>query len=210
MISINAIWARVLRKILNPPAVRTSNIDKSSKICSASNIVNVKLGKYSYIGNNCTVVNASIGSFCSIADYCNIGGARHLIEWASTSPVFHRGRNILGKNFSNHSLKEQERILIGNDVWIGSMCLIKEGVQIGNGAVIGMGSVVTKNVDPYTIVAGNPARPIRKRFEQEVIQKIEATHWWDLKDSDLKEVSKYINDLDGFFKTIAQIRQENQ
>lgn len=210
MINITAIWARVLRKVLNPPAVRTSTIDKSSKICSASNIINVEMGKYSYIGNNCTVVNASIGSFCSIADYCSIGLARHPIEWVSTSSVFHEGRNILSKNFSNHRLKEQERILIGNDVWIGSMSLIKEGVQVGNGAVIGMGSVVTKNVDPYTIVAGNPAKPIRKRFDHEVIEKIESTIWWDLKDSDLKEVSKYINDLDGFFKTIDQIKQENQ
>ena len=76
--------------------------------------------------------------------------------------------------------------IIGNDVWIGNRSLVLQGVKIGDGAIIGAGSVVTKNVEPYTIVAGNPARVIRKRFDEDTISKLQKTQWWNLEDKDLK------------------------
>ena len=200
MIDIGFLFAKALKIILNPPAIRNSNIDKTSKICSGSNVVNATVHKYSYVGNYCLITNAEIGSFCSIADYCYIGGAKHTIEWVSTSPVFSRGRNVLNKNFSMHSADMNRKVLIGNDVWIGAMCQIKEGLTIGDGAVIGMGSVVTKDVEPYSIVGGNPARIIRYRFSDEIIEKLIDTTWWDLDESKLYSISDLITDPQEFIK----------
>jgi len=88
-----------LIKKLHIPAIKESRIDRTSKVCSGSHLVNVSMSKYSYIGNFCTVLNANIGSFCSIADNVIIGGASHPLEWVSTSPVFHSGKNVMKKIF---------------------------------------------------------------------------------------------------------------
>src|SRR5699024_11288650 len=97
--NITYLISKFLKKV-QIPAIINSNIDKTAKICSASHIIKTDLEKYSYIGNYCTINDASIGKFCSIADNCQIGGAAHPIDWVSSSPVFHEGKNILSKNFS--------------------------------------------------------------------------------------------------------------
>lgn len=193
-----------LIKKMNFPAVKNSKIDKTSKICSGSHVVNSELGKYSYIGNFCTVINTKIGSFCSIADNCIIGGSSHPIKWVSTSPVFHEGKNIMRRNFSNHPYITSIETIIGNDVWIGNNCLIKSGVTIGDGAVIGMGSVLTKDVGSYEIWAGNPAKLIRKRFNEDIIKKLQTKNWWDLPEKVLCQHAERFNDveqyIEGYFK----------
>lgn len=197
--------SKIIKKI-NIPAVRDSEVHKTSKVCSGSHVVNTKLDSYSYIGNFCTVINTSIGKFCSIADNCIIGGANHPVDWVSTSPVFHHGKNIMHKNFSNHQFKTVEKTTIGNDVWIGNNCLIKSGVNIGNGAVIGMGSVLTKSVGAYEVWAGNPAKFIRKRFNEKELDFINESQWWDLEDSSLIEVSKNINNISEFIKEMERFK----
>lgn len=152
--------AKFIRRC-NKAAIRSSAIHKTSRICSGSHINYVDMDKYSYIGNNCFANHVKIGAFCSIADNCFIGGAAHPIEFVSTSPVFCKGRNILGKNFAEADFSACSETLIGNDVWIGAGTTVLSGRTIGNGAVIGAGSVVTKNVGDYEIWAGNPAKFIR-------------------------------------------------
>jgi acetyltransferase-like isoleucine patch superfamily enzyme len=191
------LLSKIIKKV-HIPAIINSSLDKTAKICSASHVVNTKIGRYSYIGNSCTVINAKIGSFCSIADNCIIGGASHPIEWVSSSPVFHQGRNIMKKNFSSHEYSTEKETVIGNDVWIGNNCLIKSGIKIGNGAVIGMGSVLTKDVGAYEIWAGNPARLIRKRFNEDIIEKLHETNWWDWDDSSLTLKACYFNEVKKF------------
>jgi len=188
------------------PAIRESKIHSTAKVSSGSHIVSTNLGKYSYIGNFCTIINTSIGNFCSIADNCIIGGANHPINWVSTSPVFHNGKNIMKKNFSSHEFKTTECTNIGNDVWIGNNCLIKSGVNISNGAVIGMGSVVTKDVGAYEIWAGNPAKLIRKRFEEDVIEYINESQWWQLGDNDLQEIATMVNNIPEFIKEMERYK----
>lgn len=185
-------------------SIRNSEISKSSKVCSASHLVNVRVERYSYIGSYCTIINTQIGSFCSIADNCIIGGAAHPLEWVSLSPVFKEGRNVLNKNFARHKFRDTKKTVIGNDVWIGNNCLIKEGVRIGNGAVIGMGSVVTKDVAPYAIVAGNPIHLIRMRFNDEIILRLQNSKWWDLSERELFDASNRFNDINFFLKTIEK------
>lgn len=83
-------------------------------------------------------------------------------------------------------VETSQRVSIGNDVWIGFGCYIKAGVSIGSGAIIGAHSVVTHDIEPYTIVAGIPARLIRKRFSDDIISKLEKMQWWDWNDDQLK------------------------
>ncbi len=200
-INVGYYFSKLTNKLLNLPSIKNSKIHKTSKVCSGSNIINTNMEEYSYIGNNCTVVNTNIGSFCSIADDCKIGLAMHPIEWVSTSPVFHDGYNVLRKNFSNHTFNPFNTTSIGCDVWIGANCLVKSGVKIGNGAIVGMGSVVTKDVDPYTIVAGNPAKIIRMRFPEDMAHYLERIKWWELKEEEIQILAKDFNDIDSFLRS---------
>ena len=193
--------SKFLKIVLNPPSIRKSNVDKTSRICSASELTNVCVGKYSYIGHRCFIVNTSIGSFCSIADRCCIGGATHPLDRVSSSPVFHSGKNILKKNFSNFPAIETPETIIGNDVWIGMGCFIKSGVTIGDGAVLGMGSVLTKDIPPYEIWAGNPARKIRNRFEKDKVERLLHIQWWNFDDDLLAKKANNFDDVDEFLNS---------
>ncbi|MDM7998664.1 MAG: CatB-related O-acetyltransferase [Dehalococcoidia bacterium] len=124
-----------------------------------------------------------IGKFCSIAEGVKIDlGWGHRVDLASTYPFW-----AFGDDWPNARLLKpldvllipQADVVIGNDVWIGRDSLILAGVRVGDGAVIGARSVVTKNVDPYCIVAGNPAKLIRKRFDDKTIERLLELRWWD-------------------------------
>jgi acetyltransferase-like isoleucine patch superfamily enzyme len=195
--NIKYILSKIIQK-LHVPAIINSNIQKNAKVGSASQCVNVDLGNYSYIGNSCTLINVRVGKFCSIADNCIIGGASHPTDWGSTSPVFYRGKNILGRNFSNHYYDPYKKTIIASDVWIGSSCLIRSGVTIETGAVIGMGSVVTKDIGPYEIWAGNPAKLIKKRFSEDIILELVQSKWWESSDKLISEYAKQINNIESF------------
>lgn len=177
---------KALKILLNPPALRKCVIDKTARVCSKSELTNVELGRYSYIGYDCFMVGVSIGNFCSIANRCCIGAAEHPLDRVSSSPVFHAGKNIMGKNFATFPMVETLQTVIENDVWLGMGVYVKAGVTIHNGAVIGTGSVVTHDVPPYEIWAGNPARFIRKRFDDEIIKELLDSEWWNYSDEDLE------------------------
>lgn len=190
--TLKYLMAKLIQKI-QIPAVIGSSIDVTAKVCSKSHIYRSVLGAYSYIGNDCKVFSTEIGKFCSIADDCFLGGAQHPIDHVSTSPVFHKGRNIMGVNFAFHDDPPADKIHIGNDVWIGASSLIKSGIRIGDGAIIAMGSVVTHDVPAYAIVGGTPAKIIRYRFDPEIIEKLEILKWWDW---DLEKIKKYAEFFD--------------
>lgn len=147
---------------------------------------NSQIGDYSYVSSNCVMYNTSIGKFCSIAADVKVGLGKHPTDFISTSPVFYSTHKQCGKSFTDKSLfKEGEPTSIGNDVWIGTNVIVLDGVKIGDGAIIGAGSVVTQNIEPYTIVAGIPAKEIRKRFPEEVIEQLKALKWWDWEEEKL-------------------------
>ena len=191
-VNFGYFWAKAL-KILNRPAMRDCNIDKRASVGSGSNLINVTMGKYSYMAMNNSMVNVQIGSFCSIASYCAIGGGGHSMEAVSTSPVFLEGRNALKEHFAEFKDVSGNPVVIGNDVWIGENVFIIAGVCIGDGAVIGAHSVVTHDIEPYAIVAGAPAKTIRLRFEKETIDKLLEIRWWDWSDEKLKADGKYLD-----------------
>ena len=193
--SINYLFKRSIEKLCNPKAVRGSTIDKTAYISSGCIIVNSKIGKFSYLGENCSAAYTDIGAFCSIGVSTIIGGGSHPLDWVSTSPVFCKGRNVLQRNLAQLEFDAFRKTIIGNDIWIGSCCLIKSGVTIGDGAIIGMGSVVTKDVEPYSIVAGNPARMLRKRFDDETIQSLLELKWWEKDDKWFVENANKFNNV---------------
>ena len=174
------------------------SVDKTSAICSGVRFYRGKIGRYSYIGNNSFVIDTDIGSFTSISTDCYIGGASHPVNWVSTSPVFHKWENIMKKNFSKHEFEIFKRTNIGNDVWIGNRVMLKAGVNIGDGAIIGMGSIVTKDIGAYEIWAGNPAKFIRKRFDDETIEKLLTIKWWEWSDEKIENYAQYVNDISKF------------
>lgn len=202
--NIQTLWHKTLKKCQGS-AIRGSQIDKTSTVESGSNLVCVKMDRYSFCGYDCEIVNAEIGAFCSIANNVKIGGARHPIEWVSTSPVFYSGSDSVKKKFSTFDRDEDKHTIIGNDVWIGANAIIIQGVKIGNGAVIGAGSIVTKDVGDYEIVAGNPAKVIRKRFSDNIIQGLLDSKWWLLTDEQLTKVAKSVRDPQIFIEELKKI-----
>ena len=126
-----------------------------------------------------------IGSFCSIAGGVQIFlGGEHRVDWVTTYPfnvLWEEGRDIPGHPKTKGDVK------IGNDVWIGKEAVIMSGLNIGDGAVIGARAVVTKDVSPYVIVAGNPAKIIKKRFDDETVRRLLEIKWWLWEDSKIKK-----------------------
>ena len=133
----------------------------------------------SYVGAS-ELVNADVGKFCSIAKGCAIGLAEHHISAASTSPVFSEVKNSTGKSWVNEDAQSGGwRVKLGNDVWIGRNAIVLAGVTVGDGSVVAAGAVVTRDVPPYTIVGGVPARAIKMRFSQEIAVTLLKSEWWN-------------------------------
>jgi acetyltransferase-like isoleucine patch superfamily enzyme len=134
------------------------------------------------LGKNCLIQNASIGKFCSIANDVCIGLGKHPLDYFSTSPLFYRKQNTFKINLIEKDFQFEEYlpVSIGNDVWIGSRSLILDGVSIGNGSVIAANSVVTKDVAPYSVIGGVPAKHIKYRFSENQIDELNNGKWWDM------------------------------
>ncbi len=162
-----------------------------------------QVGSYSYFAGFNSVMNSSIGKFCSIGAFVSIGPGKHPIEYISTSPVFFSPHKQCGTTFAEKSYyREMGSVIIGNDVWIGANSIILDDVIIGDGAVIAANAVVTTNVEPYTIVGGTPAKVIRKRFSDEIIEKLLLFKWWDKNEEWLKENFRSFHDLNEFEKLL--------
>lgn len=197
---IRYFFAKILKKIRGK-AIRNSIVPSTSKIESGSTVINSNFGGHSFCGYDCSFINCDVGRFCSIASRVVVGGARHPIEFVSTSPVFLAHKESIKKKFSLHDYRWEPKTIIENDVWIGEGVFIKGGVKISTGAVIGMGSVVTKNVPPYAIFAGNPARFIRYRFSDEVVSGLLKSEWWNFSDEELRAAAPLFKEPEVFLKS---------
>ena len=207
--NVKRLIAKGLRAVLQPPALTNSTVGKHTRVCSGTQMNDSSMKPYSYVGHDCFLLAADIDSFVSIADNCRIGGSRHPIERVSSSPVFHAGKNVMKKNFAAFEAPGDERVSIGADVWIGAGATLISGVKIGVGAVIGAGSVVTHDVPPYEIWAGNPARCIRKRFDDDVIAGLLETRWWTLSDAELTRFAPFFDDPARFLAAWAKEKEAN-
>jgi len=142
----------------------------------------VNVGDFSYFERNAEAIYTEIGKFCSIAANSRINALEHPIERITQHKVSYRPNEYfrwLGVDAGFKGRRQKKRVRIGHDVWVGHGAVILPGVSIGNGAVIGANAVVTHNVDPYEIMAGVPARRLKRRFAPEISERIEALAWWD-------------------------------
>lgn len=195
--------ARMMQKI-KPVAKKNSHISSEAKLEGGTQFINSFIGKYSFCGYDCKIVNTTIGSFCSIASNVKIGLGGHPVNWVSTSCAFYKGRDSISKDMAKLEYCEAIETKIGNDVWIGENALIKAGVNIADGAIIGMGSVLTKDVGAYEIWAGNPAKLIRKRFDDETIAKLQKTNWWNLEKEELQRYAECFNNTNFFLDMVEK------
>ena len=186
-------FSRTLKK-LRGSAIASSSIDSTSKVESGCTVVNSTMSRHSFCGYDCSILNCNIGAFCSIANRVSIGGVRHPTEFVSTSPVFLSHKDSVKAKFAGHDYLPVVRTVVGNDVWIGEGAFLKAGITIGDGSIIGMGAVVTKDVAPYSIVGGNPARLIRLRFEQDIVEALLKMKWWELPGSELQRLGSAFDD----------------
>ncbi len=165
---------------------------------------NIRVGRYSYYSgyyhghsfDDCArfilpdadADRLVIGSFCSIgsgAAFIMAGNQGHRNDWISTFPFFWMP-DVPAFEHARNGFQPAGDTVIGNDVWIGSEAVIMPGIAIGHGAVIGTRSLVARDVEPYTIVGGNPAKPIRKRFDDARIAMLREMQWWDWSDAQLR------------------------
>jgi len=175
----------------------SSKIGEACHILNNSIILNSVINRFTYVGRDSIVQNASIGSFCSIANNVFIGLGLHPTNHFSTSPLFYRRSNTFNLPLIDKDKKfeEYKPIKIGNDVWIGSRAIVLDGVIIGDGAIIAAQSVVTKDVPPYAIVAGVPAKIIRNRFSPTKVHRMLELKWWLWPLSDIQKRIKELNEF---------------
>ena len=155
---------------------KSSDIHPTSCIHGGGRVNNCKIGKYTSIGPYTWCIDAEIGSFCSISHFVEIGAASHPIDRITTNAFTYS--TVFGFVDKTEPF-EPIKTIIGNDVWLGCKTSILSGVKVGHGAIVGAGAVVTKDVPPYAIVAGVPAKVLRYRFDKEIIEKLLELKWWD-------------------------------
>lgn len=149
---------------------------------------NVTIGDYSYLNQGVIVSSGSIGKFCSVAPRAQIGPEEHPVDLVSTSP--HVYLPMIKRNPSLGVEEFSSPPRIGNDVWIGSAAIVLQGVSIGDGAIVGAGSVVTRDVPPYAVAVGVPARILRYRFSPVIVRALLLLAWWDRHDSDPRLIQR--------------------
>ncbi|QAU44255.1 DapH/DapD/GlmU-related protein [Bradyrhizobium guangzhouense] len=164
---------------------REARIGRRCEILGHTRIEYASLGDYSYLGENCDVADAVIGKFTAIANSVRIGAPNHPMGRASQHrftyvPEYYEASASRDRDF--FADRRGDRVIVGNDVWIGHAAILLPGVTVGDGAVIGAGAVVSRDVAPYTIVGGVPARPIRKRFDDSVAASLQRIAWWEWPD----------------------------
>lgn len=183
--------------------VLNSHAGEWSSIGSNNQIIESSFGDYTYTMEDVTVNYTEIGKFCSIASHVCINPVQHPMDRVTQHHMTYRKVAYDFAENDDEALFDWRRthsVKIGHDVWIGHGAIIMKGVTVGTGSVIGSGAVVTKDVGPYTIVAGVPAKPIKRRFSKEIADRLLSIAWWDWPREKIEGHFDSLNDVDSFIK----------
>jgi len=189
----------------DPVAIAESELGAWTEIRQHTRLNESAIGDYTYLMERVQLDYATVGKFGNVAADVRVGPTNHPIDRPTAHHFTYRAEMYdLGENDESiFEWRAGQSVEIGHDVWLGHGALVLPGVEIGNGAVVGAGAVVTSDVAPYTVVAGVPAEPIRRRFPAEVAARIEATEWWDWDHEVLGERLAAFRDLETFLAEYA-------
>lgn len=168
---------------IDPTAsVRASRLGRYTEVGARTSVIETEMGDYSYVVNDSDIIYAVIGKFCSLAAQVRINPGNHPMWRASQAHFSYRASRYwpdAADEADFFAWRRAHPVTIGHDVWIGHGAIVLPGRSVGTGAVIAAGAVVTRDVAPYTIVAGVPARPLRQRFPDDVARRLIALAWWN-------------------------------
>jgi phosphonate metabolism protein (transferase hexapeptide repeat family) len=163
-------------------SVRDTRLGAYTEVGARTTLIEVDMGDYSYVVNDAQIIYATIGRFCSIAAMTRINPGNHPMHRATQAHFTYRASAYFPGERDEAEFFEwrrSHRVHIGHDVWIGHGAIVLPGRNIGTGAVVAAGAIVTKDVAAYTIVAGNPARQIKRRFPEVVADRLARLAWWE-------------------------------
>jgi chloramphenicol O-acetyltransferase type B len=173
-------WTTVHQSVLNDYCL----------VLPSCKLIGTTLGRFSSVGQSSRITNTSIGSFSSIGPNVCSGAGDHPVALLTTSPVFYRRVAGGRRSFANQDcFIDRHLTTIGNDVWIGANVFLRDGVRVGDGAIIAAGAVVAKDVPPYAIAGGVPAKVIRFRFPKEAVDELLRLQWWELRPEQLEQIA---------------------
>ncbi|MGR5431125.1 CatB-related O-acetyltransferase [Vibrio astriarenae] len=173
-------------KTSNRVRIINSSFEGKNFIGERTIIKNTNLGLFSYVSFESFIQNSEVGRFCSIGPGCKIGLGIHPLSHLSTHPALYSDKPPMGDSIClDRSFNEYETVVVEHDVWIGANSTIVDGVTIGCGAVICAGAVVTKNVEPYSVVGGVPAKHIKYRFDRATVNTLIKSKWWYLSEDEI-------------------------
>jgi phosphonate metabolism protein (transferase hexapeptide repeat family) len=185
---------------IDPTAVvKDSTLGVWTTVGARTQIQETVFGDYAYVTNDCDIIYSRIGKFCSIASHVRINPGNHPLWRAALHHFSYRSRSYDLHPEDDHEFFEWRRshpVVLGEDVWVGHGAILLPGVKIGTGAVVGAGAVVTKDVPPFTIVAGVPAKKVRRRVPPEVEAALMRIRWWDWPHEKLADALEDFRKLD--------------
>lgn len=196
MHKLSVISKKTGSKFARSSSIADCKFGGSNAVYGKADVKSSVIGRGTYIGMSCRITKTKIGAWCSVGPNLKIVAGNHPVsECISTYPAFYGGKCMVSFEgvvpyFEEYSYADKENgflVVIGNDVWIGENVSILNGITIGDGAIIAAGAVVTKDVLPYSVVGGVPAREIKKRFDDNTIKYLINLKWWEKDDEWLRD-----------------------